>query len=129
MKLIRNRPGEKQTLGIMVVPGFDCKTLELPWINNQQEISCIPVGSYICKKRWSEKYGHHFIVEGVPGRSYILIHFGNYYTNTKGCILVGLAFTDINNDGLLDVTSSKNTMKQLYDLQPDEFVLEVMNAA
>lgn len=123
---------KKQTLGEMnfysdLLNVFSCKILELPDKDNQNSISRIPVGQYNCVLRWSQKYKWHYHVENVHGRSYILIHFGNYYTNTRGCLLAGTSFADINKDGLRDVTSSKKTMKRMIDIAPDEFQLTIIN--
>lgn len=46
--------------------------------------------------------------------------------DTTGCILVGNEFRDINNDGLVDVTNSKLTMKKLLNELPLEFELEII---
>ncbi|QNF35872.1 hypothetical protein HUW51_17135 [Adhaeribacter swui] len=108
-------------LGSQVI--YNCKTLELPWLQNKSKVSCIPTGTYQVRKRNSPKYGDHFHVLDVPGRDYILIHHGNYYTDILGCILPGQNFSDINGDGLRDVTNSKNTMKMLLSLLPDSFTL------
>jgi hypothetical protein len=113
----------KQTLGELIYGEFKCKTLELPWLNNERKISCIPSGEYNVIKRVSAKYGNHFYVTNVEDRSYILIHAGNYHQDTLGCILVGRAHQDINNDGHRDVTQSKPTMTQLNRLFPNEFKL------
>lgn len=103
------------------------KALELPDRGNQKSISCVPLGSYKCVLRWSQKYEWHYHVKDVPGRSLILIHFGNYYTDTRGCILVGNAFKDINKDGYRDVTSSKKTMKRILAFMPKEFELTIID--
>lgn len=133
MKLHINRYSheEKQTIGKLYVLNdkneikaeFDC--LELPWKNNQRNISCIPEGTYQVKKRKSSKFGEHFQVLNVPGRSYILIHKGNYYTDIRGCILPGLNLSDINLDGVIDVTSSTQAMKKLLSMMPNEFQLKI----
>lgn len=122
---------EKQTLGNLQLfeneqRVFECKTMELPWLNNQRRISCIPVGEYKVKKHVSPMFGNCFYVENVPDRSEILIHKGNYNSDTLGCILPGAAFADINKDGLKDVTSSVATMKQLLAIAPDEFTLTIL---
>lgn len=106
---------------------FSCVTLEPPFIFNEKRISCIPCGNYIVKKRWSLKYGFHFHVLNVPDRSMILIHHGNFYTNTLGCIVVGSEFKDINNDAFNDVINSKATLKKLYALLPSHFTLSIKN--
>ncbi len=62
-------------------------------------------------------------MEGVPDRSYILIHRGNYHTDIRGCILVGKYFKDINKDGVMDVVYSTDTVKKLLTILPDEFEL------
>jgi hypothetical protein len=113
---------------------FKCRTLELPWLDNQRNVSCIPEGYYDVDFRTSAKYPKHFIVNDVPGRSFILIHQGNYAgslnpksgkSDIRGCILVGKAFVDLDGDGLADITSSKSTLNKLLEVAPDGFVLEV----
>lgn len=124
----RIRYQEKQTLGefFLYKDGkeiFNCKTLELPWKDNQFQISCVPKGNYKVVPRTSQKFKKHFHLLDVPNRTYILIHAGNYYTDILGCILVGSAYSDINKDGYLDVTSSKKTLGKILSLSPDGFDL------
>jgi hypothetical protein len=88
------------------------KTLENPWKNNERNISCIPVGTYIVEPYSSAKHPDSWVICNVPNRTDILIHIGNYYTHTEGCILLGLAFSDINNDNVLDIKYSSEAMKQ-----------------
>lgn len=124
----------KQTLGEWRVYNnenllFECKTLELAYRNNEPNISCIPKGIYLVKKRTDKrskfKYTHLHI-QHVPNRSYILVHIGNYKTQTEGCILPGATFYDLNQDGLKDVTSSKSTFTKLIEIVPESFLLEVV---
>lgn len=87
------------TFGVLFAPaiGFSCYTGEPPWRNNLRSLSCIPPGDYIVKVRNSPKYGLIFHVKDVKGRTYILIHSGNFAgniekglrTHTQGCILLG----------------------------------------
>jgi len=90
-------------------------TLELPNKNNRKWVSCIPAGKYMCKVRQSDKYGTHLHIQDVPGRSMILMHYGNYNSDTKGCILVGEKFAKLNKDDDFDVTNSRKTMKKILD--------------
>lgn len=69
-------------------------TLELPYINNQNNISCIPTGQYIIKKHSSPKFKSCFLITNVKDRTDILIHAGNTTKDTHGCILVGLKKQD-----------------------------------
>jgi len=121
----------KQTLGKMYVcSGLEFEkiidTLELPYKNNENQLSCIPKGIYEVVKRHSEKYKNHFHVLDVENRSMILIHNGNYYTNTLGCILVGSGLSDINKDGHKDVLNSTSTLEELYCLMPGSFKLMII---
>ncbi|MBK5213368.1 MAG: hypothetical protein JJE55_06885 [Flavobacteriaceae bacterium] len=122
---------DRQTLGDFRLEAnckvlFECKTLELPWLNNEKQKSCIPAGKYQVVSRFSPKFKNHFHVLDVPGRSYILIHPGNYYTDILGCILVGDKLSDVNGDGRRDVTNSKNTLAKLLKLAPEGFELTII---
>lgn len=116
-----------QTLGEFNVIGysFSGKTMELPYKDNQHEISCIPKGIYFVEKRYSTTHGYHFHVKDVPNRDMILIHEGNYHFNYKGCIGVGKAFMDLNKDGLMDITETKSTLALLYSIMPETFKLTI----
>lgn len=95
--LIRTSTSEQGTEGMLVTGGFQCFTLELPWKENRQNISCIPSGEYIVKIRKSPRFGEVYHIKDVEGRSYILIHSGNvagdvskgYKSHVNGCVIVG----------------------------------------
>jgi hypothetical protein len=64
-----------------------CFTIELPWLENKQGISCIPEGRYELTKRYSQRYKLHLLVNDVEGRSLILIHaYNDALKESKGCI-------------------------------------------
>ena len=98
-------------LGSSVV--FTCSTLELPWLCNARNVSCIPDGEYRVIPHVSPHHGECFWLQDVPGRTEILIHKGNYYHDIRGCILVGSGYSDIDMDGQRDVLSSAATLRQL----------------
>lgn len=111
----------KQTEGILYLFDknktiFECKTLELPWVNNNRRVSCIPAGKYKAIKHVSPKFGNCLWLKDVPNRSEILIHPANYVRQLLGCIAVGSKHIDINRDGLMDVADSKKTVNKLLDL-------------
>lgn len=103
--------------------------MELTWLNNKSQVSCIPEGTYKVVTRTSDKYKRHLHIQDVKDRSYILIHSGNFAgsknpksgkSDILGCILVGRTHNDLNNDGILDITHSISTMKQLMDMIKDD---------
>jgi hypothetical protein len=109
---------------------YTCKTIELRWLDNQHDISCIPEGSYHVEKFDSSTKGKCFWIKNVPGRSGILIHKGNFVSgqqiDSKGCILVGKYFSDINYDGFIDIADSTKALDQLSLLLPDSFRLHII---
>jgi hypothetical protein len=125
LDVLRSVYGDKQTLGSFILldnnnPIFSGYTLELPWKNNEKRVSCIPVGEYLAIRHKSPKHGWSFWLQDVPERSEILVHKGNYYTDILGCLLIGKAVIDINGDGLLDVTNSKNAVEKLMEMVEED---------
>lgn len=90
---------------------WKCKTLELPDRGNKPQISCIPAGTYTCRRINSPKFGDTFEVCGVPDRSQILFHPGNSVKDTRGCILVGISIDY--NGGTAYLEASRAAMKTL----------------
>jgi hypothetical protein len=73
-----------------------CYTIELPWLENQKFISCIPEGEYILQQRRSPKFGWHLQLMHVPGRDLILIHPANdAKKELLGCIAPVINYTGI----------------------------------
>ena len=102
-----------------------CLTLERPWKNNEVNISCIPAGTYVCKRVMSPTHGNTFEVTNVPGRTHVLFHKGNYLKNTLGCILVGEKFSGgIQHPFVEDSSGAFNEFLHLMYGQ-DEFLLHV----
>lgn len=111
----------KQTEGVLYLIKdnkiiFECKTLELPWLNNNRRVSCIPAGKYKAIKHVSPRLGRSLWIQNVPNRSEILIHRANYVHQLLGCIALGNKHIDINKDGLMDVANSTSTVNKLLDL-------------
>ena len=62
-------------------------TIELPWLENIRNKSCIPEATYILKARFSKKFNHHLVLENVDHRNLILMHPANHAkTELRGCI-------------------------------------------
>jgi len=64
-----------------------CFAIELPWLNNKPQVSCVPEGRHELVKRYSPKFNNHLQLVNVPGRDYILIHPANdAVKELRGCI-------------------------------------------
>ena len=93
--IIREEFTEESTIGNLYLDSeWLCDTLELPYIDNQKSISCIPAGQYKVRLRLARESATrnylHLLVEDVKDRTYILFHRGNAAKDTRGCILVGI---------------------------------------
>lgn len=107
INLLRSYYADCTTGRLRTDTGYQCLALELPWLGNEPNRSCIPEGDYPYRVAWSPNRKSDVIwLDNVPGRSAIQIHTGNYTSQILGCILPGMAITDLNNDGILDVSRS-----------------------
>lgn len=106
---------------------FLAKSMELPWKDNQRSVSCIPEGTYRVIKQppKADRPYWYFRLPNVPGRSGILIHRISYVSGLKGCIGLGGAFKDLNNDCVPDMINSSVTLKKLVETLPDEFLITI----
>jgi hypothetical protein len=100
-------------IGKMYVNGAElCYTLELPWKDNQQNVSCIPQGSYGGFVRTDGKIGWRIELSGVPGnRQNVQIHVGNYPQDTKGCVLIGTGYS---NNAVRDSQTARSKLEAAY---------------
>lgn len=97
-------------------------TLEPPWKNNQRDVSCIPPGTYKCRKSFSNKFQRQlFELIDVPDREVIKIHIGNSISNTLGCILLGMSYS------LSDyaIVNSKLAFDSFMSIMPNEFTITI----
>jgi hypothetical protein len=88
---------DEGTLGKLFLLGKEFFTLELPWLENKNSVSCIPEGVYVMK--WTKsprlkKFTYEIL--NVPKRAGIRLHGGNfagkapkYITHSLGCPLLG----------------------------------------
>lgn len=91
IEITRLEQTERGTLGQILVDGkVVCYSLELPWKDNEVNVSCIPTGEYPCRLEYSPRYKRDlFEIKEVPGRSEVKFHKGNYLSDIRGCVLVG----------------------------------------
>jgi len=141
VSLYRYAFSNQGTKGI-VITGFEdldyfC-ILELPWRNNEPNYSCIPEGEYLCNFRVSKKFGKHYILQDVKGRSWILTHSGNlagdikrgWKTHSQGCLLPGSRFGKIKLDEYKyqnAVLNSRPTLRKLITaMNKEDFILRIV---
>ena len=114
---IRRAEGnDARTTGVLYTGGFCCYTLELPWIGNKKNVSCIPTGQYVANVDRSVTIGGEPVIrlEDVPGRTGILVHVANYTREIQGCVAVGMG-KDKNS-----VISSRKAMSDLLGIIGDK---------
>lgn len=113
------------------------RTLELPWQNNAHGRSCIPGdATFTARRRNSAE--HHcelFGLVDVPDRGDVEMHIGCLPRDTKGCILLGTAFGEVDYaDGKpgakgFGITGSGAAFKRFMNLVDavDEVALRIIN--
>ena len=121
IKLHRWAQDENQSLSTTTVlddannPLFASVTLERGWQNNKQNISCIPSGVYEVVLEYSPRFKMDlWEIKNVPNRSECKFHASNYWYQLNGCIAPGRRPKYLNSDKYLDVTDSKNTLKDFH---------------
>lgn len=129
VSIVRDRSDEEGTFGVLTIchrpQWWSCYTLEDPWRNNAQGVSCIPAGEYRVTWEHSPKYQRHtYRLHDVPGRSGILIHPGNSQADTAGCILLGSGFAEI--DGNDRIYGSKDAVERFESIMAQQpFTLRI----
>ena len=133
--LCRMRRSDQGTEGMLIINGFRCCTLELPWRDNKSNISCIPPGEYKVKVRHSNKFGNVYWITDVENRSWILMHSGNYAgdiskgfkTHVAGCILLGKKFGYLYHQRA--ILNSRVTLRKFMNLMKgEEFNIKILES-
>ena len=98
-RLDRVRSDLMGTFGRLTTPlGFYALSIELPWFDNERNVSCIPPGQYAAEWTYSPRFKRDmYILIGVPDRDGIRIHVGNlagsvrdgFRSHFNGCIGLG----------------------------------------
>lgn len=121
--LVRMPSGSNRTIGMIYQGEIPiCLSLELPWLDNKRNVSCIPAGVYDClwvvHPRWPNS--PVALVREVKDRSGILIHPANAPKEIRGCIALGLELTETG------VGQSINAVKKLRNFtKGTEFFLRI----
>lgn len=97
-------------------------TLELPYLNNQRNISAIPTGTYRASLLRHVRLGKTIYIHSVVGRTGIFIHTGNYVDEIRGCILAG---NYVSSNEVVSVLNSKDTLSKLNKNLNDNFEVRI----
>lgn len=130
--LIRKEDDGTQTLGEFTFIGINGEviklfSIELPWKNNERNISCIPKGKYKVITTMSTRFKvNMWLLLDVPKRDGVRIHPANYARQLNGCIALGLDKADLDKDGKADITSSKTAIEIAQKNLGEEFILNII---
>jgi len=131
--LVREVTGDQGCFGVLTVGPRSFQTGELPWRNNEADLSHIPIGTYQCDWLLSPHFNRNlYHIQNVPQRQDCLIHMGNWCGDTKkgfksdveGCVILGLE------QGLMDgqeaVLQSVRALAQVESiLNGESFLLNI----
>lgn len=67
-------------------------SLELPNLDNEVSVSCIPYGSYVVKPDSTGRW-QYFSITNVPNRTFIEIHPAVDISDLEGCIALSSSFS------------------------------------
>lgn len=111
MELVRFASFKDRTIGRLTYNGEHFFTVERPWLDNRQNISCIPTGFYQLIRVDSPKFGPNtWEVANVVNRSSILLHVANTSSDVIGCIGIGMGLFP----QLQGVSNSKQAIENFY---------------
>lgn len=99
--------------------------LELPDLNNQKKISCIPKGIYSVQRIVSPKHGKCYEVINVPNRSNIEIHIGNFPKDILGCLAIGTDYVIAKDLSKSQLLNSQLAFSSLMLLGIESFDLNI----
>lgn len=138
MNIVRYSTSDQGTYGILTCKNFWAHTLELPWLDNKSNVSCIPEGAYstqfVTTRRRIGGIRQMYWVQDVPGRTGILIHPGTwagskamgYRSSVLGCILVGKSIGVYKNQ--MAIFNTRKAVQELHDaLDYQPTVIEIRN--
>ncbi|MEX0274304.1 MAG: DUF5675 family protein [Flavobacteriaceae bacterium] len=125
--IIRDTIGRKQSTGAHLVINekgdvvYDGQILELGWLNNRRNISCIPEGIYELRLERSPKFKRKlWEAYGVPNRSETKFHNGVTYKHSNGCFIPGKTRFDLNADNLDDMINSRDALEEFHDAMGED---------
>lgn len=135
LTLHRLESSDEGTFGKITIGSESLFTLELPWRDNANNISCIPCGIYECRSTLSYHFKRKmYLVMNVNNRDGIRIHAANFAgdrtlglkAQLNGCIALGLHIGLMGGQKCL-LLSSPAVRKFESIMNGESFILEVKN--
>lgn len=137
VRLERTETSEQGTFGRLSVDDLCFFTGELPWRDNDNNLSCIPAGKYKAQFTYSNRFHRKmYLIAPVNSRTGIRIHPANRMGDTSlgfvsemhGCISLGekLGWIDKQKSVLLSMPAVRRFEKYM---NYETFILEVIDVA
>ncbi len=126
--LIRDDVRAEGIRGTLFAKGETFHILERPWLNNRNDVSCIPSGEYQARfllSSASGKFQNIYHLQDVPGRGGVLIHNGNIVDHSHGCLIIGKRRGTI--AGRIAVLNSRTALHEFVELmQHEDFIINII---
>lgn len=98
LSIVRGPSTDQGTFGQAEFLTGKWTSMELPWRDNAEDVSCVPPGTYLAKFQFSPHFNkqlYHLV--DVPGRTNCMLHPANwagdkalgYYCELEGCAALG----------------------------------------
>lgn len=133
VRLERFESSDAGTFGTVYANGLELVSAELPWRQNQPDVSCIPEGTYEARWCFSPRLQQYsYLLRDVPAREGIRIHAANFAgdrsmrfrSQLNGCIALGrqIKFVD-RQQSLIDSSSAVREFDSRLKAEP--FMMEI----
>jgi hypothetical protein len=114
--IVRESENSKSITGsIFINDKFVSYTLELPYKNNENNVSSIPAGEYGAFVRTDGKRGWRLELTDTEHRENIQLHKGNRPSEIKGCVLLGTE-VDSKNNFVGHSDKAREKLKEAWEL-------------
>ncbi len=114
------------TDGMIFIKGILlCRSIELRWANNERNVSCVPEGVYPVAIIQHPKFGECLQINGVKGRSGILVHVANdAQKELRGCIAPVFSLSG-NGKGLYSRLALNYIIENLKNSEEKEHFIDI----
>lgn len=106
--ILRDDSSDEGTFGVAMFNGRTWHSLELPWRDNEPDLSCVPEGVYHASLVDSPRFKRMvYLLQGVPGRTRCEVHPANWagdttlgwHSDLEGCTTMGISVGELTPEG------------------------------